>query len=134
MLSNTQQMICMSFHVVLVFIQFIVPSSSWLEFSAFVCHSHCTNIIRILILFVCLFFYLSECYLVLITSSSSTTLKFFCICLHFLFIFPVLVSVIITIYTSIWTHCVVSQFHLIFFIPIIIVTFQLCVVIVVKSS
>ena len=41
------------FDVILVFIQFIVPSSSWLEISAFVCNSNCTNIIRILILYSC---------------------------------------------------------------------------------
>ena len=51
-----------------------------------------------------------------------------------LFIFPLVISIIITIFIVIWTHCVVSQFHLIFFIPIIIVTFQMCGVIVVESS
>ena len=66
----------------------------------------------------------------LITPSSSTTLKFFCTCLQFVFLFPV----VITMNLVIWNHCVCTQFHLIFFIPFIIVTFQMCVVIVVKSS
>ena len=125
----------MSFHVVLVSIHLLYHHHYWLEFSAFVCHSRCTNIIRILILFICRFLSLRMLLrLCLITSSSSPTpLKFFCICLHFLFIFPVVISIIITIY-FIWTHCVFSQFHLIFFIPIIIVTFQMVVVIVVESS
>ena len=115
---------------------------------------HCTINILIRILSICLSFPLHQHHqdfnslylsvfvsfrmllrLCLITSSSSThILKFFCICLQFLFIFPVVVSIIITIYIVIWTHCVFSQFHLIFFIPIIIVTFQMCVVIVVESS
>ena len=51
-----------------------------------------------------------------------------------LFIFPLVISIIITIFIVIWTHCVVSQFHLMFFIPIIIVTFQMCGIIVVESS
>ena len=122
---------------------YIVPSSSWLKFSAFVFHSHCTNIIRILILFICLlflliflqmFFYFSRILhrLCLITPTQSTTLKYFCICLQFVFIFLVVVSIII--YLFIWIYCVCFWFHLIFFIPIIIVTFQMCVVIVGESS
>ena len=106
-------------------------------------HSHCTNIIRILILFICLlfllillqmFFYFSRILhrLCLITPTQSTTLKYFCICLQFVFIFLVVVSIII--YLVIWIYCVCFWFHLIFFIPIIIVTFQMCVVIVGESS
>ena len=91
---------------------------------------HCTINILIRILSICLSFPLHQHHqdfnslylsvfvsfrmllrLCLITSSSSThILKFFCICLQFLFIFPVVVSIIITIYISIWTHCVFSQF------------------------
>lgn len=111
---------------------------------------HCTINILIRILSICLSFPLHQHHqdfnslylsvfvsfrmllrLCVITSSSSThTLQFFCICLHFLFIFPVVVSIIITIDIVIWTNCV----SYIFFIPIIIVTFRMCVVIVVESS
>ena len=136
MLSNTQQMICMSFHIVLVFIQFIAPSTSWLEFSAFVCHSRCTNIIRILILCICLFLYLSECYLGYVWlhhHHQHTYWNSFVFVYNFCSYF-LLWSQSSSLYILLFELIVFFPNSYIFFIPIIIVTFRMCVVIVVESS